>query len=463
MSESEPIIHQHQKHAISFNIVNSITVFIAIVLAVCLLFIAHVTNTTTAELQDVTNEYIECENAVKEMSDASLYLTSQARMFALTYEPAYLRRYLIEAQDTQRREQAILKFQGQTPGNSAWYFIESALQSSNELEQRELYAMKLIVVAKEIPDDNGAKELENIALTPEDARLSADEKIKKAQDLVFSETYQSTRDYIDRMLNECNDALVERAHAEQDAIESRLSYYLLAQRILTTLLAISIIATSIIHYVLIMRPLRSAMKKLNEDESVDVTGASELRQLADAYNHVYRQNKEHQAHLAHTAEHDALTDLLNRNAYDNLYKEHLDNQALLLIDVDFFKNINDDYGHDVGDAVLRAIADALRSTFRSTDYPCRIGGDEFAVIMPDMNPSLRGVIEARIETVREKISALQDHLPPITLSIGVAFSEDVNGGQSSDINLYKAADLALYHVKDTGRNSYAFYSDLNKD
>lgn len=460
MNEPETTIRQHHTHAVSFNIVNTITVFIAIALAIALLFISHVTNTTTEELQNVTNEYIECENAVKEMSDASLYLTSQVRMFALTYEPAYLRRYLIEARDTQRREQAILAFEKQAPDDSSWYFIDSALHCSNELEQRELYAMKLIVVAKEIPSENGAKELADITLTPEDARLSDEEKIEKAQELVFGESYQSSRDYIDRMLSQCNEALIERAHAEEDAIRSRLSRYLLAQRVLTALLAISIIVTSIIHYALIMRPLRSATEKLNEDESVDVTGASELRRLADAYNSAYRQSKEHQAYLAHAAEHDALTDLLNRNAYNSLYKDHLDNQALLLIDVDYFKNINDDFGHDVGDAVLCAIAEALRSSFRSTDYPCRIGGDEFAVIMPDMNPDLKNVIEARIEALREKIGAPRDRLPAFTLSIGVAFSEDVSGNESGDTSLYKAADLALYHVKDTGRNGYAFYSDL---
>ena len=462
MSEEELTNHTGRNHAVRFSIVNTVTVSIAVILAVCLLLIAHFTNVTTGELQNVTNEYIECEHAVDKMSNASLYLTSQARMFALTCEPAYLRRYLIEAQDAQRREQAIRAFEEQTPSGSAWSFIDSAMQASKELEQRELYAMKLVTDAKKISDGKGAKELEGVTLAAEDARLSDDEKLEKARELVFDESYQASRDYIDRLLDQCNDTLVEEAHARQNAIETQLSKYLLAQQVLTTLLAIAIIVTSIIHYILIMRPLHSVTERLNENESVDVAGAAELRQLANAYNSAYRQNEEHQARLSHTAEHDALTDLLNRSAYDKLYKEHLEHQALLLIDVDYFKNINDDYGHDVGDSVLRAIADALRSTFRSTDYPCRIGGDEFAVIMPGMNPNLRNVIEARIETIRAKVNALQDHLPPLTLSIGVAFSDDVLDDGTGDTSLYKAADIALYHVKDTGRNGYAFYSDLKQ-
>ena len=460
-SEADIINHSKLHHAVRFTTVNSLTVSIAAILAICLLVIASLANKTTAELLDITNEYIECENAVEEMSEASLYLTSQTRMFVLTHDPSYLRRYLIESQDSQRREEAIRSFEAQTPDENAWHFINSAMDASKKLEERELYAMKLVTLAESIAKEQGAAELEDIVLNAEDASLSDKEKLEKAQELTFNQEYQSSRDRIDRMLAQCKDELVKSAHAEQEAINQRLSGYLLAQRILTVLLVIAVVATSIIHYVLIIRPLRTYTEKLNENESVVVTGAAELRRLANAYNTAHQQNKKHQARLSHTAEHDALTDLLNRSAYDRLYKQHLDCQALLLIDVDYFKRINDDYGHDVGDSVLRAIGEALRSTFRSTDYPCRIGGDEFAVIMPGMNSGLRHVIEARVVTIREKTSALHDSLPPFTLSIGIAFSEDVDNDTPSDTNLYKAADIALYYIKDSGRNGYAFYSDVN--
>ena len=119
--------------------------------------------------------------------------------------------------------------------------------------------------------------------------------------------------------------------------------------------------------------------------------------------------------------------------------------------MDYFKEVNDAYGHEKGDAVLKKIAEILVHSFRADDYVCRIGGDEFAVIMRHMTPGLKGIVLSKVDNVRALLAAAID-IPPVTLSIGAAFS-----GGEIDEDVYRRADEALYEVKEKGRNGFAFY------
>ena len=107
----------------------------------------------------------------------------------------------------------------------------------------------------------------------------------------------------------------------------------------------------------------------------------------------------------------------------------------------------------MGDAVLKKVADKLGHAFRTTDYPCRIGGDEFAVFMTEMTESLSYVVEAKARSIMEDMKDDSDGVPAITLSIGVAFSD----GSLDGNEIFKHADRALYKVKEAGRNGFAFY------
>ena len=127
-------------------------------------------------------------------------------------------------------------------------------------------------------------------------------------------------------------------------------------------------------------------------------------------------------------------------------------ETLLLIDVDEFKSVNDTWGHDIGDRVLTRVATLLVKEFRTEDMPCRIGGDEFAVFMYHAGRDLKPVVERKIKNIREKLSVPEGNVPAVTLSVGVAFGDRING--TGDI--YKDADTALYQVKNNGRNGIAF-------
>ena len=128
--------------------------------------------------------------------------------------------------------------------------------------------------------------------------------------------------------------------------------------------------------------------------------------------------------------------------------------ALLIVDVDKFKQINDGYGHEAGDHVLKKVAALLADSFRSTDYPARIGGDEFAVILTDLSANPKELVQTKIRNMNELLKNPNDDLPPVSLSVGGAYSEI---GFTDD--LYKKADAALYQVKEHGRCGCRFFDE----
>ena len=157
---------------------------------------------------------------------------------------------------------------------------------------------------------------------------------------------------------------------------------------------------------------------------------------------------------------DMMTHLKLKFYFFNILSEAIDeaflqnqNVAVLMFDIDYFKSFNDTYGHAVGDRVLQRVADILRHSFRSVDVLCRIGGDEFAVIMTRVNSSMSQLVMNKIKKAAELLANPKDDLPPVTLSVGIAFADREN--PQGDI--FKDADTALYRVKEAGRNGCQIY------
>lgn len=153
--------------------------------------------------------------------------------------------------------------------------------------------------------------------------------------------------------------------------------------------------------------------------------------------------------------HDELTGVLNRAGYEVLMSTlDLRTVSLVLIDADDFKNINDNYGHETGDRILVKIAKALQDNFRKEDSICRIGGDEFVVLMPHRGEDLRDTIITAVDGVNHDLSQVEDGMPPITVSAGIA-----DGRKASDsVTLFELADRAMYECKRGGKHGYRFSS-----
>jgi len=176
------------------------------------------------------------------------------------------------------------------------------------------------------------------------------------------------------------------------------------------------------------------------------------------------QLKATEEHAKYLAEHDILTGLRNRNYILNDFQNSIDQiqkakekGALIFIDLDHFKDINDSLGHDAGDKLLVVVSNRLKEIIRNDDAVARLGGDEFLILLaPITDCDQVMVIAERIRLALSQPINLGVREVKVTPSIGISLFPD-NGYKIDDLMRY--ADLAMYNVKDSGRNHCSFFSE----
>ncbi|MGC9387158.1 MAG: EAL domain-containing protein [Hydrogenovibrio sp.] len=174
--------------------------------------------------------------------------------------------------------------------------------------------------------------------------------------------------------------------------------------------------------------------------------------------------KEAEEKLYFLAHHDDLTGLVNRYLFTSLLEQAIAHSerngellAVLFIDLDHFKQINDSLGHQVGDQVLEQVGKCLQSSGRKSDTIARLGGDEFAFSIRDLSgPEDASVVAEKILEVLEKPFRVEGHKLYIGASIGISLYP--HNGTNADV-LLRNADAAMYRAKDNDRNTYAFYTE----
>ncbi len=168
--------------------------------------------------------------------------------------------------------------------------------------------------------------------------------------------------------------------------------------------------------------------------------------------------------LRHLADHDALTGLFNRHRFETELhrvlaesRRHQRSAALLVLDLDGFKQVNDSIGHHAGDELVSKIAELMRRSLRETDVLARLGGDEFAVILQECKPAdAIAVAEKILAAVRRQAITIGDeHRAQVTTSVGITtFDHEC---ELSAAELLVEADIAMYDAKEAGKNRYAIY------
>ena len=252
------------------------------------------------------------------------------------------------------------------------------------------------------------------------------------------------------------------------------------QHFLMLLIFIAVATLLLMRYLIsrsVGRPLATLMAQIRKIEKQDYTSSEpvatgdELQDISTNVNHLALTVKEREKQLEQSrveqeylSNHDALTGLPNRRLFSSRLEQSLDSAkqnssqvAILFLDLDQFKLVNDTLGHDIGDKLLVEVANRLRPQSSETQLLARIGGDEFNVLIEGMSD-----VAALKHTVKKYLALFH---PPfqcaglelsISVSIGVALYP--RDGEDS-VTLIKNADLAMYKSKDKGRNNYSFYTD----
>lgn len=215
----------------------------------------------------------------------------------------------------------------------------------------------------------------------------------------------------------------------------------------------------------ILRPDGTARIVHQRAEAVDDAAGQAIRIIGTMQDVTERKSAEER--IQFLAYYDALTGLPNRTLLQDRISVALararrnhKRAALIFLDLDHFKSINDSLGHSVGDRLLQGVAERLKRSLREEDSVARLGGDEFLVLLPDIAEAAEATGAAqRIARTMSEVFVIQDHLLNITGSIGISLFPD----HGTDIEaLIKNADMAMYSAKENGRNSCQFFSqDLN--
>lgn len=176
------------------------------------------------------------------------------------------------------------------------------------------------------------------------------------------------------------------------------------------------------------------------------------------------QQKIDEEKLKHLAEHDVLTGLINRPLFEDrivqalaLAKRIQCNMAVCFLDIDGFKNINDTYGHHIGDLLLCTVAHGMEKCVRDVDTVARFGGDEFALILSYLNEKKDVIkIVKKLFRLFSKGFLIENYKLKVTLSIGISLYP-----KDGTHDLIKKADAAMYHVKKHGKNNFVFYNAIH--
>ncbi|MGM0984151.1 MAG: bifunctional diguanylate cyclase/phosphodiesterase [Pseudomonadota bacterium] len=179
--------------------------------------------------------------------------------------------------------------------------------------------------------------------------------------------------------------------------------------------------------------------------------------------HDISEHKAYEARLAYHASHDALTGLPNRSLLEDrlvhdfaLARRQGHLLAVLFVDLDEFKPINDSLGHAIGDQLLKGVAQRLSAAMRPGDTLARLGGDEFVILLPDLHDEEQALqVAERLLPIIARPYRIGEHELSLSCSIGIAVS---NPGVSQAIELIQQADMAMYRAKQQGRNAYQWFT-----
>ena len=423
-------------------------------MAAVMLFFTFQLTRGSLHLAETSEQQIELRKAARELMDASDYLSEKVQRFSIYGSRRFLDEYFTEAIKNNRREEAIKTMSKNEKAGEALNKLQKSMDASVKLMDREYYAMRLVVEAKGYTDY--PEQIQAVELTAADKALSPEQKMDRAVDMVHDNEYYGQKEVIRTNMRASLDELEKMNYQEDQKALTDLQTEMNIVRIFILIETLVIFFMVWLTSRLGIHPVLNAVEEIKEDKPIPEIGANEFRYLARTYNRMYEVYKKSLERLNFKASHDDLTGAYNRAGYDLLISSmDLNSSYLILIDVDNFKAINDTYGHETGDKVLIKVVEVLKGNFRSDDYVCRMGGDEFVVLVVHATSMQHHLLETKIDQINNELEDTSDGLPSTSISAGI-----VHGDSESSIEtIMKQADEALYETKRKGRRGYTFYNE----
>ncbi len=418
------------------------------------------TQTMYTETHTVTRQVIECQKSSHNMQLASDYLTEQVRLFVIHGKKSYLDNYFEEVNVTQRRDKALEFLKNWREDSEAFSELRNAMQDSVDLMDLEYHAARLAAEAYGLDIQSFPFPVKNYPLTDAEKALSADEKEYLAEQLLFSSEYEQRKASISSHMANCMHHIEQTLWEEQANVATKLKTKLFIEHLLTIIMIVFLFIVVFLISRMVVSPLHQFVKLIDKGEAIPERGTSEIQFLARTYNTIRQDTLHRGERLRFEATHDKLTGLYNRRGYDILLDTiDVNGASLMMLDIDDFKDVNDNFGHAAGDRVLIKLAELLYEHFRGACYSCRIGGDEFAVLMESAYPATKEHLTEALESLNEMLMNDDDGIPAVSVSAGVAFlSADSEPNLET---LMKYTDTALYNAKKIGKKTICFNTGGN--
>ena len=259
-------------------------------------------------------------------------LTKQVRLAASTGQQQYIDAYFEEADVTRSREKAVDELAALHDDPAAVQPLQQALAASMELMQTEYYSMRLVEEATHAERSEWPEKIRNVVLSAEDAALPDAEKMDRAQKMLIGTEYEGAKDEIagdvDEALAVLTNEIMARQHRAADVFVRMLRTIIVC----VVIFAVMMLLASLVIRRGVIRPLLEYNENIRHGLISPVHGVQELQTLAETYNSIYAENEEREMLMKHQAEHDPLTELLNRRSFDrilDLYTKDKNSFALI--------------------------------------------------------------------------------------------------------------------------------------
>lgn len=435
---------------------NTLMIVFSCVLYAFLLTATTYTTKNYEQLVRLTDDHIRLEDAARTVTQASDYLTEQVRMYVQTRDQEYVLKYVEEVTVTKRRENALTLMHQHSISPDEEIDLTQAVEESNELMVRELYAIALVATAEGHKEILELPLLADTSLEPGDVMMSSQKKLAKARSIVFDEDYQTQKSRIYGHLDAFTQGILAITRTQLGNGQNNLYESIRAQRTLLSVLVVLNALTFFVITLLVIRPLRHFVQSVQNRALFREEGAYEFRYLAQTYNEISQRSDKlaiSEANLRSKVERDVTTGLYNRPSFFKIATERIresgEDMYLVTVDISNFKIVNEYYGMNTGDRLLKNIGDQLRELDESGSIIlARFVADHYYMCVP------RSIFE-KLDLPRTFKTFLVD------IDIRVVYG--VFPVEEKDLPIHVMCDRALEAAHDKSYNNYVEYIHFYND